>query len=220
MEHWAQTLRAAIGTRRVLLVIDDAWTLEDALALKVGGPACTHLLTTRFPPIALAFAANTTYRVQELDEQESVMLLQRLAPQVVQHEMGMAQTLVQAVGGLPLALVLIGNALHVQSYGGHARRVRQALERLHNVQARSRLVGPSSPLEQHPSLSSDLNNLGALAGHQGNYADEEVYYQQGLVLAQQIGHSEGNLDEACRQALASIITTFKAIDHHMTKDVR
>src|SRR5262249_14752414 len=34
---WAMALRQAIGTRTMLLLIDDAWTLEDALALKIGG---------------------------------------------------------------------------------------------------------------------------------------------------------------------------------------
>ena len=36
-EAWAIALRRAIGTRSMLLVIDDAWKLEDALTLKVGG---------------------------------------------------------------------------------------------------------------------------------------------------------------------------------------
>src|SRR5207302_1858363 len=37
-EAWAKTLHAAIGLRRMLLVIDDVWRVEEALACKVGGP--------------------------------------------------------------------------------------------------------------------------------------------------------------------------------------
>ena len=57
-EAWAIALRRAIGSRSMLLVIDDAWRLEDALTLKVGGPNCAHLVTTRFPNIATAMAAD------------------------------------------------------------------------------------------------------------------------------------------------------------------
>ena len=46
-EAWRQALQAAIGTRRLLLIIEDAWTVEDALAFQVGGPQCAYLLTTR-----------------------------------------------------------------------------------------------------------------------------------------------------------------------------
>src|SRR5581483_5482747 len=39
-EAWARALRSAIGSRTMLLVIDDAWELEEALTFKVGGPNC------------------------------------------------------------------------------------------------------------------------------------------------------------------------------------
>src|SRR5947209_7485902 len=39
-EDWKRALRAAIGTRRLLLIIDDACTVEDALSLQIGGRAC------------------------------------------------------------------------------------------------------------------------------------------------------------------------------------
>src|SRR5204862_3684335 len=51
-EAWGSAIRTAIGTRKMLLVIDDAWQLEEALTFRVGGPNCAHLVTTRFPSIA------------------------------------------------------------------------------------------------------------------------------------------------------------------------
>lgn len=56
VEAWSQNIRAAVGMRQMLLVIDDAWQIEEALAFKVGGPNCAYLLTTRFPQIALQFS--------------------------------------------------------------------------------------------------------------------------------------------------------------------
>ena len=53
---WATSIHAAIGQRRMLLIIDDAWEITQALVFQVGGPNCVHLLTTRFPEICIASA--------------------------------------------------------------------------------------------------------------------------------------------------------------------
>jgi hypothetical protein len=50
----------------LLLVIDDAWRIEAALAFKAFGPRCAYLMTTRFPPIALQFAPNDAITISEL----------------------------------------------------------------------------------------------------------------------------------------------------------
>src|SRR6266567_3928773 len=65
-EDWAKALHSMIGMRQLLLVIDDAWHIEAALAFKVGGPRCAYLVTTRFPPIALHFASDDAIVVPEL----------------------------------------------------------------------------------------------------------------------------------------------------------
>ena len=64
-ESWGQALRAAIGQRRLLLVIDDAWDGEDALAFQIGGERCAHLLTSRLPHVAFAFAGERVLTVPE-----------------------------------------------------------------------------------------------------------------------------------------------------------
>ncbi len=57
IEDWSRMLHSIIGQRRLLLVIDDAWRIEAALAFKIGGPHCAYLVTTRFPNIALHFTS-------------------------------------------------------------------------------------------------------------------------------------------------------------------
>ncbi len=136
----------------MLLIIDDAWDIEDALVFKVGGSRCVHVLTTRFPTLALQFANDgRTFAIHELQEQESVDMLMSLAPDLRRSDPD-ARLLVQSVNGLPLALTLIGRYLHSQ--GHHMRRIHLALDRLQNAEERLRLSQPSSPLERSPSLAS------------------------------------------------------------------
>jgi tetratricopeptide (TPR) repeat protein/transcriptional regulator with XRE-family HTH domain len=153
LETWATNIHAAIGQRRMLLVIDDAWEFAHARAFQVGGPHCAYLLTTRFPEIARRFATEGATVVRELADTEGRMLLMRLAPEMVQVEPEEAHALVAAVGGLPLALTLLGNYLRAQSHSGQPRRLRAALERLHRTDERLRLAEPQALVGGHPSLS-------------------------------------------------------------------
>ena len=154
-EAWAIALRRAIGLRSMLLVIDDAWRIEDALTLKVGGPICAHLVTTRFPNIATAVATGGASPIQELGEDDSMSLLRMLAPKVVEHEEQKAHDLVHAVGGLPLALTLMGNYLRMQAYSGQTRRIDAALKRLSSAEKRFQISEPRGPVERHSSLPAE-----------------------------------------------------------------
>jgi tetratricopeptide (TPR) repeat protein/transcriptional regulator with XRE-family HTH domain len=156
-EAWARAIRNAIGARTMLLVIDDAWKLEEALIFKVGGPNCVHLVTTRFRDIAAHVAVGGATELQELSADESMTLLQLLAPGAVEHEAQKAHTLVQAVGGLPLALTLMGNYLRKQAYSGQSRRITAALERLGKVEERLQISEPRGPVETHPSLPGETH---------------------------------------------------------------
>src|SRR5262249_51570716 len=77
-------LRKAIGTRSMLIVLDDVWKLEDALALRVGGHNCAYLLTTRFPVVATHLSVGNAMNILELDEEQSIHLLRVLASDVVE----------------------------------------------------------------------------------------------------------------------------------------
>jgi tetratricopeptide (TPR) repeat protein/DNA-binding XRE family transcriptional regulator len=153
IEERAKILRAAIGSRFMLLVIDDAWKVEDVLALKVGGPNCAHLVTTRFPTIAKHITVDGATMVQELAEHHSIELLRKLAPDVVDRETEKAADLVQAVGGLPLALKLMGNYLRKEAYSGKARRIDAALDRLTVAEERLRISELQGPMERHTTLA-------------------------------------------------------------------
>lgn len=153
-EAWATSIHAFIGQRRLLLVIDDAWNIADALALQVGGPHCAYLITTRFPEIARRSAADGVVVVRELGDTDGRLLLMRLAPEVVQAEPEEAQSLVTTVGGLPLALTLLGNFLRAQAHSGQPRRIRAALEKLRRIDQRLGVAEPQALIGSHPSLEA------------------------------------------------------------------
>ncbi len=152
-EAWGRTLRATIGKRRLLLIIDDAWSTEDALAFQVGGTHCVHLLTTRLPQVAFTFAQQGAIVVPELEETDGLALLARFIPQHVQQDPQDARALVRAVGGLPLALTLMGKYLASHAFTGQPRRLQAALSQLHNTERRLRVSMPIAPGERSPSLS-------------------------------------------------------------------
>jgi len=151
-EAWGRALRATIGSRRLLLIIDDAWSAQEALSLQVGGPQCAYLLTTRSPQVAFAFAQAGSLSVPELSEQEGLALLARFVPQMVQQEREQAEALVRAVSGLPLALSLVGKYLASQSLSGQPRRLRSALALVQQAEQRLRLAVPTPPQERAPHL--------------------------------------------------------------------
>jgi DNA-binding XRE family transcriptional regulator len=74
-EAWGQALRAAIRTRKMLLVIDSAASVEDALPLQIGGPECAHLLTTRLSKVAFTFAQQGAIVFSQLESDDGVAIL-------------------------------------------------------------------------------------------------------------------------------------------------
>jgi tetratricopeptide (TPR) repeat protein len=149
LDEWAFAIRNAIGRRKMLLIIDDVWQYEEVQTLRVGGHNCAYLITTRSRDIAAHLALDGTMMIEELNAEQSVQLLNRTAQEVVSHEPHKVQDLVQAVGGLPLALTLLGNYLRKQASQG---RITTILERLSNAHVRFQISEPHISVESHPCL--------------------------------------------------------------------
>lgn len=154
VKQYANAIHAALRDKRALLVIDDVWESEAVPLFRLGGPDCIHVLTTRQPRIAVEFAGAHALKVSELSEAYAFELLRRLAPRVVEQEPDAAWQIVRMSGGLPLALVLIGNYLRIHAATGRTRRIRAALEELRSAEKRFQLTATQSVLDQeaHPSL--------------------------------------------------------------------
>ena len=147
----SQCLHEAAGKRRLLLIIDDAWKLEDALPFQIGGPNCAVLLTTRQPRLAQDFAEENAIAVPELDKAGGIVLFTRFAPQTAAAFPAAVESLVTAVGGLPLAIQLM--ARYARRHAGEEyASLQQTLQRLRDEKTRLTLSQPQRPADPHPSL--------------------------------------------------------------------
>ena len=145
-------IQDAIGLRHMLLVVDDAWSAEAALNFKLGGPNSAHLLTTRQSKIALDFSIHGKIDVAELSMEDSLTLLTNLAPIVAETEPDAVHDLLETVGGLPLAVVLMGSYLNKEAESGQPRRMQVALEKLRMAEERLAHAEVQQTRDYHPSL--------------------------------------------------------------------
>ncbi len=151
-EERCQLVRSAIGARRMLLVLDDVWDLAHIRAMAVAGPACAQLVTTRSLALASELGAGAPVRVPELPVADGLQLLLHFIPALPQADLPVARGLVESLGGLPLALVLVGRRLRAEAALGSATHVRQILEDLMDPQRRLRVEVPALPSDVQPTL--------------------------------------------------------------------
>ncbi|GAC1618725.1 MAG: hypothetical protein NVS4B9_09240 [Ktedonobacteraceae bacterium] len=156
MEAWITALRDILGQRKLLIIFDDVWQLEDVQACLIGGPDCAYILTTRSRTIAASFAGEGAIAVPELPGADGLALLAQFAPIVLNYEEETIQRLVRSVGGLPLALTLMGKYLRVQTADGRPRRLKTALDDLQDIVYRLYLSTPAAPSEHLATFPEDI----------------------------------------------------------------
>ena len=137
----SQSIREAIGDRSVLLILDDAWQLEAAKSLRLGGPQCVHLLTTRDLAIARSFAGvENIFEVPPLKEDNAIALLRRLAPEAAAADDAGLRNVAKTADGLPLALELIGGFLAAPERSLFPELTSAALEEISKPERRLQLA--------------------------------------------------------------------------------
>ncbi len=107
----AQRLNNAMGQRRLLLVLDDAWAWEPVAQLVPGGPNVAALLTTRNQSIAEIRRRRADGQRAYAGTEPAHALLTTLAPEAWRSDPHAAADLADRVDGLPLALELLGGYL-------------------------------------------------------------------------------------------------------------
>ena len=113
-----ERLSAALRRKRVLLIIDDAWSAKQAWDLMVGGTQCAVLVTTREDNVAkeLAPTEEDLYRLGVLSSSSALDLLEALAGSVIEDHHEEAENLASAVEQLPLALQVAGRLLREEKH--------------------------------------------------------------------------------------------------------
>ena len=157
IEALQSLLRHAIGTRRMLLIVDDAWSSEAALPFLRGGSHCGYLLTTRFPQLALLLTNDDPISVTELNEAQTASLLIRLAPPLSTMNAHSLHQLFTLTGGLPLAVTLVGKYLRLHAYSGQPRRLQAALASLTDASTRLQLVLPTPLTERENGRAGETS---------------------------------------------------------------
>ena len=162
-EARAREVQRAIGNRRMLLVIDDAWSLEAAQHLKCGGDRCCHLLTTRDGYLAKQFARGHVSKVTPLADDSAFALLQRLAPEACAADPAAARALAGRVGGLPLALEVLGGYLALPEHTEFRSLRDKSFKTLSDPHARLQLAtkrfGDTNAQSLRGILTLSLNDL-------------------------------------------------------------
>ena len=108
-EDKKQALQQKIADKKLLFIIDDVWHSDHAELFHFGSPNCTYFLTTRNQDIARGFATPQYVRsLVELTNDDAYILLSKLAPEVCLSYPVESRALSDKLGGLPLAIELIG----------------------------------------------------------------------------------------------------------------
>ncbi len=106
IETRADRLRTVLRDKRCLMVIDDVWDRAHLSPLRVGGPKCATLVTTRDRKIARKLEVIQDIGVMEPDQ--AVALLEKWVGGVVNEDKALVSELARRLGYLPLALTLAG----------------------------------------------------------------------------------------------------------------
>ena len=115
--------RSSLGERRVLIVLDDADSVNQVLTLIPGSPACAVIITSRYP---LSVPGASHFEISDIDERTAVDLLARIVgADRVDAEASSALDLVRLCGCLPLALRIVAAKLAMRPHWRIAQMVRR-----------------------------------------------------------------------------------------------
>lgn len=118
LDEVARRLNHMLSSRRMLLIVDDVWQIEHATSfLQACSKSCTMVITTRAKHVSEGFTTTPSvqYRLPVLEEEDALLLLWTLAPQVVNENPDICRALVRDLDRLPLALHVAGRLLRSEA---------------------------------------------------------------------------------------------------------
>lgn len=113
-------MAAVLRDKRMLLIVDDVYEEEHAVAFRVAGERSKTLFTTRFSDVANALATtpDEIYLLPVLTDQKAYELFSMLTPNTIEEHPEESRKLVSDLEGLPFAIQVAGRLLQAESgYG-------------------------------------------------------------------------------------------------------
>ena len=116
----SRMLASVVGTKRVLLIIDDVWETAHAVPFQLNTPNCSVLITTRRASIATALThnQNNRYELSGLSDTDALELFRQLTPSVVAQYQAYCEELIHRLQGLPLGIIVAGTLLEQERNRG------------------------------------------------------------------------------------------------------
>jgi len=198
LEESTAQLAKLLRNKRMLLIIDDVWELEHAVPFQqVRGKDCALLVTTRETGVADALAAttpNTVYYLDVLKEEYALKLLQALVPTVINQHPGESLELVRSVECLPLAIIVAGRLLNVETRFGWG-----IIELLTELREGRRILEEKAPADRMDLKTQTIPSVAVLFKKSTDRLDE--YTQECFALLGWFAPKPATFDLAAMKAL-------------------
>ncbi|MFF7178260.1 BTAD domain-containing putative transcriptional regulator [Streptomyces sp. NPDC008121] len=160
LDERAEMYRTLLGSRRVLVVLDDAASESQVRPLLPGAGSCAVLVTSRVRMTGLPGAHRVELDV--LGTEEAMELLVRvIGEERVEGERVAAEALIRTVGGLPLALRIVAARLAARPHWTLASMVHRLANERHRLDelTHGEMTMRASLSLTHDGLGSDDRRL-------------------------------------------------------------
>lgn len=128
--HLKQHMFDALGSRRVLLLVDEVWSEADINAFMMAGPNCVLIFATRSTELAQQISPRYAISVGELNDAEALKMIEAFAPSAIEFEAQRVSALLQRLAGWPHALHMAAYQLGRAARNAQKRRIREKLDAL------------------------------------------------------------------------------------------
>ena len=130
LAHLKQHMFDALGSRRVLLLVDDVWAEADINAFMMVGPNSVLVFATRSTELAQQISPRHAVPVGELSGAESLKMIEAFAPTAIEFEAKRVNELLHRLAGWPQALHIAAYQLGRAARHAQKRRIQEKLDAL------------------------------------------------------------------------------------------
>lgn len=167
-EEAGALITSILKNKRILLIVDDVWSINDLKPFLVGGKKCGTIVTTRKTSLANQITTkNQIYPLPGLSSEKSVELFSAFAPSVYDKYPQECLDLIQSLEGLPLAIRVAGNLLQTEVDSGLP-----VLKLISDIKNGSILIQSSIPADRKEFIDTTPTSVASLLLSSVNHLSE------------------------------------------------